>query len=181
MNTDSVNPWLTFGANVAVLIGLALVVAEIRQNTAIAELQFSQNRSLAIDQFELLNLDSDFAQTWAKSVQQPQSLTPAEYRMMDSYLAMRLEGWNRIYEMEERGYEPPGTTERTMQNAGIWFGNAFAQTWWKYERLGRNGDLDPYQQLFDRVISEVKPDENQNWINNLKKDIAGYSPAPVKE
>ena len=180
MNTDRVKPWLTFGANIAVLVGLGLVVAEIRQNTEIAEIQFSQNRSLAIDQFEQLNLDPDFAQTWARSVQQPHLLTPAEYRMMDSYLAMRAEGWNRIFQMEMRGYEAAGTTELTMQNAGIWFGNEFAQTWWKYEKLSRD-DMDPFQQLFDRVVSNIDPDQNQKWINNLKKDISGFSTTPTDE
>jgi len=38
MNTDRVNKWLTLGANVGVLAGLILLVAEIRQNTELSEM-----------------------------------------------------------------------------------------------------------------------------------------------
>jgi len=33
MKSEKLNPWLSLGANVGVVIGLALLVMEIRQNT----------------------------------------------------------------------------------------------------------------------------------------------------
>lgn len=37
MDTDRLNRWLTLGANIGVLVGLLLLVAEIRQTNAIAQ------------------------------------------------------------------------------------------------------------------------------------------------
>lgn len=37
MDTEKVNKWLTLGANVGVLIGLLLLVPEIRQTNSIAK------------------------------------------------------------------------------------------------------------------------------------------------
>ena len=45
MKTEKVNSWLTLGANVGVLIGLILLVIEIRQNTNMMQAQMSQSRS----------------------------------------------------------------------------------------------------------------------------------------
>ncbi|MDA9764858.1 MAG: hypothetical protein P8L44_04925 [Opitutales bacterium] len=45
MKTERLNSWLTLGANVGVLIGLILLVIEIRQNTNMIQAQMSQSRS----------------------------------------------------------------------------------------------------------------------------------------
>jgi hypothetical protein len=45
MNADKLNSWLTLGANVGVVIGLALLVYEINQNTEMMQAQINQNRT----------------------------------------------------------------------------------------------------------------------------------------
>ena len=45
MNTDKLNSWLTLGANIGVVIGLALLVYEINQNTQMMQAQINQNRT----------------------------------------------------------------------------------------------------------------------------------------
>ena len=45
MDSDRLNRWLTLGANVGVLIGLALLVVEIRQGNQLALAQIEQTRS----------------------------------------------------------------------------------------------------------------------------------------
>jgi hypothetical protein len=52
MNTDSVNRWLTLGANVGVLIGIFLLVAELNQNSKLMQAQiFSERASQGIELF----------------------------------------------------------------------------------------------------------------------------------
>lgn len=45
MKTEKLNSWLTLGANVGVLIGLILLVFELRQNSDLMRAQMSQSRS----------------------------------------------------------------------------------------------------------------------------------------
>ena len=45
MTADSLNRWLTFSANVGVVIGLILLVAELNQNSELVRAQIHQSRS----------------------------------------------------------------------------------------------------------------------------------------
>jgi len=45
MNAEKINSWLTLGANIGVVIGLALLVYEINQNTEMMQAQINQNRT----------------------------------------------------------------------------------------------------------------------------------------
>lgn len=45
MDSDRLNRWLTLGANLGVLAGLALLVVEIRQSNQLALAQIEQTRS----------------------------------------------------------------------------------------------------------------------------------------
>ena len=45
MTADSLNRWLTFSANVGVVIGLVLLVAELNQNSELVRAQIHQARS----------------------------------------------------------------------------------------------------------------------------------------
>ncbi len=45
MNADKLNSWLTLGANIGVVIGLALLVYEINQNTEMMQAQINQGRT----------------------------------------------------------------------------------------------------------------------------------------
>lgn len=45
MNTDSVNRWLTLGANLGVLIGIFLLLAELNQNSRLMQAQIFNDRA----------------------------------------------------------------------------------------------------------------------------------------
>ncbi|NIP23581.1 MAG: hypothetical protein GWN81_05995, partial [Phycisphaerae bacterium] len=45
MNSDQLNRWLTLGANIGVVVGIALLILEINQNTEMMRAQMTQARS----------------------------------------------------------------------------------------------------------------------------------------
>jgi hypothetical protein len=62
VHSDRVNKWLTLGANIGVLLGLLLLVVEIRQNTAASRAQTAQaiidsSRNFLVG----IAMDDDFA------------------------------------------------------------------------------------------------------------------------
>lgn len=48
MNSDRLNKWLTLGANLGVLLGLAVLIFEIHQNNALMQAQIEESRSEAL-------------------------------------------------------------------------------------------------------------------------------------
>lgn len=44
MNVDNVDRWLTLGANIGVLVGLALLIVELGQNSDLVRTQIHQAR-----------------------------------------------------------------------------------------------------------------------------------------
>ena len=48
MKWDSVNRWLTLGANIGVLVGIILILTELDQNADLMRAQMSQSRSDSI-------------------------------------------------------------------------------------------------------------------------------------
>jgi len=45
MNTVKLNTWLTLGANIGVVVGLVMLIIEIRQNTEMMRAQINQSRT----------------------------------------------------------------------------------------------------------------------------------------
>jgi hypothetical protein len=59
MTAEKLNRWLTLGANLGVVVGLVLLIIEIRQNTAMMEAQMMQSRTDAamVEQEAVYNSD----------------------------------------------------------------------------------------------------------------------------
>ena len=52
MNADSLNRWLTLGANIGVLVGILLLIAELNQNSTLMRAQiFNERGGQGIEQF----------------------------------------------------------------------------------------------------------------------------------
>jgi hypothetical protein len=142
MDIDRLNRWLTLVANVGVLIGLVVLIAELRQSSAIAEAQFYLDQVESNETLEIAMLGDSPAAVWERSVFDPRSLSRADIRVMDAYLSSRLYVWWNMLEMENRGFDEPGATADNIRDSvDFYFGSTFAQAWWKQEReTGNWGD-----------------------------------------
>lgn len=60
MNNENLNRWLTLGANVGVLLGLIVLIYEVRQNTAMMEAQINQQRTDTAMAEQRSNYNSDY-------------------------------------------------------------------------------------------------------------------------
>ena len=60
MSSDNLNRWLTLGANLGVLIGLIVLIYEVRQNTAMMEAQINQQRTDTALSEQQSNYNSDY-------------------------------------------------------------------------------------------------------------------------
>jgi hypothetical protein len=93
VDSERINRWLTLTANIGILIGVALLVFEIRQNSDLMRLQFINDDLLLVADSEIPMLGDDPAAVMMKSFERPQDMTYADFRIVDAYLTAKLEIW----------------------------------------------------------------------------------------
>lgn len=90
MNTDKLNRWLALGANVGVLIGLILLVYEVRQNSSLMQAQISMERTNTN-----MQILADFANGG--------DLIPIDVKLREQVDGFPVAlGWSKVLTAEER-------------------------------------------------------------------------------
>ena len=155
MSEDRVTKWFTIATNAAVLIGVILLVIEIRQTNDLARLQALQERRYLGQQSEMAFYDPEISRVWVKSIIEPENMTLEEVRAMDAYLSVHLWQASHIRELEETGLMTEAEARKWIEDSfDFIFSNTFAQTWWK-----KSGYTWSYLSDFDDIITSF--DENR--------------------
>jgi len=161
---------LTLGANIGVLAGIVFLALEIRQNSDLARLQFADDRRTTWQQGELAVFGESVAYVWEKSVLNPASLSLAETRILDAYLAFQLTHSTRVFELERAGLLEVGATKQYMQESlPFFFDTEFAKTWWEIE--GRTWG-DEFVQIADPIIREISKNESVDKLLRIQRETA---------
>jgi hypothetical protein len=170
MDSDRLNRWLTLGANLGVLVGIIILAVEIRQNSDLARLQFSDDRRATWQQGEMVLFGDSIAEVWEKSVLNPESLSLSETRILDAYLAFQLTNSSRVFDLEKAGLLEDGATQQWMQgNLPFFFDTEFAKTWWEIE--GRTWG-DEFVLLADPIILETTKNQSVNKLLKIQRETA---------
>ncbi len=164
---DGWNAWLQIAASLGLIGGLVLVAVQIQQTRDLARLQLQLEGTLAFQQVEIAMLGESPAEAWAKSIQAPESLSPAEVKIVDSWLVHQVNQWRRTAFMEAEGLAEPGATERVVRkNAWFYFGNSFAKRWWR--TIKRDGGWDPeFARIVDTELAALDDTQNARWIEEM--------------
>jgi hypothetical protein len=134
MDSNTVNKWLALGANVGILIGLALVIMEFRQNTDLLRLQFINDDLLASAQTESPMFGENPAEAMMKAIYTPEELTYAEFRTVDAYLVSKMDLLTRRYRLGQEGILDQSAWKTSLGFTFEWlFGNKFSRLWWEHE------------------------------------------------
>ena len=177
LEDDHGNPWLTLGANLGVLVGLALLILEIQQNTEMMRAEMSQarannrveswqSRALSEDWPRLMALKRDFTSLgeWY------QSLSREDYeRVRLFHLGILTEMENTAYQCEEERLD-----QETCQSMRAQLGRIMADLPYVtfslqrdrnslFEVLQELGEKDPSLPLLLDDGSWLFPVEEQSW------------------
>ena len=117
MNTDRLNRWLALGANVGVLIGLILLVYEVRQNSELMQAQISMERTNTNMQIladfanggDLIPIDvklREQAEGFPGTLGWSEILTAEEKRRYEFWMYVRLTELNNDWFQCEEGLVP---------------------------------------------------------------------------
>ena len=167
MKADRWNAWLQIVANLGLIGGLVLVAVQIQQTRDLARLQLQLEGTLAFQQIEIAMLGESPAEAWAKSIRDPESLSPTELKIIDSWLIHEVNQWRRTAFMEAEGLAEPGATERVVrENAWFYFGNSFAKRWWR--AIKRDGGWEPeFARIVDTELAALDDTQNARWIDEM--------------
>jgi hypothetical protein len=121
--------WVEIGSVLVLVGGLALVSVQIKQSTDITRIQLDTSVTQNWRTVDSTRQSEEFAKVLAKSIEQPQDLTLAEFFELDAYYLGVTDQLEALASHVESGYRE-GTLEDTFaNNAEIYFGNSFAKAW----------------------------------------------------
>ena len=127
MNADTVNRWLTLGANIGVVIGLMLLAVQIDQDSDLAKAQLFNDHTNSRREWNQAMMGENAMQVVAKSIENPQDLTLAELHIMDMYLIGALNEVRRLEALKDAGLEVDTSIEGLQF---FYFGSNFAKAWY---------------------------------------------------
>jgi hypothetical protein len=147
LNADKINKWLVLGANVGVLIGIILVVLEIRQATITTNAEMVSNHQNRWVEISLSMQNAEFAEAWAKAMQDHDELSVSEMIQVSGFL------WAFI--------------DQLHSNQRLWqLGVEFAQSWWAENKANINPQL---ATILDQEIENTARSENLETYERIRE------------
>ncbi len=121
MNTNTVNRWLTLGANIGVVIGIIFLAFELQQNNELLQSQASVTYvELRRDSLHFLTQNDELLKTILKA-REGADLSQLETLRLESFYRSVLVNWEWEYEQYEEGVldvldHPPNLRWRVSVN-----------------------------------------------------------------
>ena len=133
MKNKKSDDWVRGLSTIAVLLGVALVILELRQNSDLIELQILKQSSDNFAENSLSLLPENLYEIRQKSMDNPQDLTHLEYRVLDSYYwSITVLQWRSLYDLAERGLLEQSAWHRMVEDeARVFLAYPFGRAWWK--------------------------------------------------
>ena len=100
MNSDGLNRWMTFAANFGVLVGIVLLLVELRQNTDSAELQAAQAYMTISHELDFRIVDDP--SLIALFLTPKDERTPADWQRIDRWYFGSLRTWENGFYLHQR-------------------------------------------------------------------------------
>lgn len=156
MTSDRIGSRLTLVANLGVLVGLALLVVEIRHNTlATQAVLYQENMNFGRDNAELLIGDEnkELAAIVFQGEENPDSLSPIEFEKFILYTAWRMGSWETTFLNHDEGL----LAERMWRSIDSWYSSLLQrgpgyERWWEATRHGYDPAFREHvERAFDRL------------------------------
>ncbi len=180
MNFDRVNKWLMLGANIGVVLGLLILIVEVRQNASLTRVSLETAKNDQLANIELSIASPAVATAWTKSIRAPETMTDADVRMVESHLVAIMLQWDNLFQMENGGLTSRARTQRHIKNsAPYYFGSAYAKNWWKLQELGWENT--PMAEVAGPIIDDIDDQFLQQYLDSSRITPAAKAPTQGNE
>ena len=164
---DRLNRWLTLGANIGVLLGLIMLIVEVRQNAALSRATMEQQKNDVLADIEFYIAKPEISEIWIKSIRHPEDLTEPELRTMDGILVALMLQWDHRFQMEAAGLASRADARQHVLNAApYYFGSRFAKHWWSLQASGWEGT--PMMDVAGPIVEGLDENFLVTYLDKLK-------------
>ena len=124
---------IEFAGFLAIIVGLFLVLEELRLSRTIARAEMSAYTNGMLNALDEERRDPEFAATMIKSRNKPHELTPTEREQLNSYLLSVLKVYMRESYNYRRGIFEEWTSLITP-TAPYYFGDGYGRAYWSVQK-----------------------------------------------
>jgi hypothetical protein len=173
LDTNRVGHWLTLAANIGVIVGIAFLVLEIRQNSDIATAQVRLDYAAGWRSIDEQRQDEAFAQVYARSILSPDELSFSEVVQLDGYYVGVIDQMLSAYTAARAGLRSGQFKDVAKQVANGYFSNAYGQAWWRQAReaWSNPGDLE-FRNIMDEAIGAAGKRGNQEYYEDILRSLS---------
>ena len=158
MDTNRLNRWLTLGANISVLVGIAFLAIEIRQNTEMTRAQITQSRAETAIAISEMTVNSDYMPAIRIKVRDGGKLTEEEKVRYLTFIRAVLRNQDNYLQQYNQGLLPnhiPRALAGSIQS--IIAESPLALDYWEQRKSAFSDDFVIFT---DAVISKSQSDSN---------------------
>lgn len=170
MNLDKLNKWLTLSANIGVVLGLLILVVEVRQNASLTRVALETAKNDQLADIELSLASPAMATAWTKSIRAPETMTDAEIRMVEGHRVAVMLQWDNLFQMEANGLISRARVEHHIKNtAPYYFGSAQGKGWWRFQKDGWENT--PMMEVAGPIIEGLDPNFMINYLDESRIEL----------
>lgn len=174
MKNINLGQLLQVGANLAVLVGIILLVYELQQTRTLASTEFYASNITGYQEIERSMMDPEVASIWIKAATDAASMTPTEIRVMDAWLITAYNYMSNSWRYERLGLAEPGSTERELAaDAPFFFGSEFGVVWWNdLKEQHTSPEAVEFDEMVDRALVGASSSSNIDYVRRLQRELA---------
>jgi hypothetical protein len=173
LDSNRAGHWLTLAANLGVIVGIAFLVLEIRQNSDIATAQVRLDYAAGWRTIDGQRQDAAFAEVLSKSILNPDQLSYNEVVRLDGYYVGVLDQMQSAYTASRAGLRSGQFENVARQVAILYFSNAFSQAWWKQARDSWSSlENSEFQEIMDEAIEAASKQGNQEFYEGILRSLS---------
>lgn len=133
MLPGKLNRWLVLGANVGVIVGLILVLLQMKQNEELLRVQVTNEYFESYIAAETSFAGENLPAIWQKSVEEPENLSIAEMRAMEAQTFAPLSRWINLYRLAEAGIiDESFWKSQVALDTPFYFSSPYGKAWWEF-------------------------------------------------
>ena len=164
--SDNIKSWISLLTNIGVLVGLFLLVIELKQNSQQLELQlqFQANQKIFENNRDLVG--ENVAATFAKAITNPEELTFEEGLAASSHVLNWLGVWEDKFLIYQAGLISEQEWKRDLDVSLGWIlGSRFAKKVW----LNSKSEFEPeFSEYIDSKLAHISDNETYQWWLDVK-------------
>jgi len=172
MENNKWGRYFQVATNLAVLLGVVLVVIQLRQNSELLKLQIIKQDADTYTSAALETLPEDFNDVLYKSIESPEELNGAEILALDRYFwGRQLTRWRGLYDLADLGLLEDSAWRRSIIEDAILLDHPYGRAWWNGIKEWETTLPDDLVVLVDEVLGNSPGDSQRDVIEGTKRRI----------